>query len=380
MPVSICKVCGTDALEVLDGYETLPRVTSDCRPWPAGGKIAVCSACGGIQKLADDEWLAEISKIYDDYHIYHQSAGGEQQVFFADGSSVSRSSALVDFIVERCCRHIGNGRLIDIGCGNGMALSRFSKALPGWLLDGSELSDKTLDSLRTIPGFRRLFTCPIPEIPTRYNIVSIIHTLEHFADPYGALTDTAQLLEDDGYLLIEVPNIEVSPFDLVVADHLLHFSRNSLSFLVSRAGFKVEDNSDQVLRKELTLLARLGSPAHLRPSPAHEKDTVQRILRWLASNLEKAQAASNVEDFGLFGSSIASQWLYGILGPRVKFFVDEDPSRIGRAIQGIPIISPAEVREGATIYVPLETISVSHLAPRLAGFRGNYVYPPSAEF
>ena len=35
------------------------RITSDCRPWPAGGRLCACQGCGSVQKLVDDAWNRE---------------------------------------------------------------------------------------------------------------------------------------------------------------------------------------------------------------------------------------------------------------------------------------------------------------------------------
>ncbi len=35
-----CIVCDRSLLRTLPAYEHLPRVTSACKPWPAGGQLA----------------------------------------------------------------------------------------------------------------------------------------------------------------------------------------------------------------------------------------------------------------------------------------------------------------------------------------------------
>src|SRR5271169_6164144 len=37
----VCRVCGAAALEEFPQFARLPRVTSDCRPFPAGGRLAM---------------------------------------------------------------------------------------------------------------------------------------------------------------------------------------------------------------------------------------------------------------------------------------------------------------------------------------------------
>ena len=76
-----CRVCAMPALEEMAGYTELPRVTSDCKPFPSGGRLAVCIACGATQKPIDTRWQNEIAAIYRNYEPYFQSAGVEQAVF-----------------------------------------------------------------------------------------------------------------------------------------------------------------------------------------------------------------------------------------------------------------------------------------------------------
>src|SRR5262245_31203781 len=76
-----CHLCGAGALTTISGYAGLNRVTSDCKPWPAGGAIARCGACGLVQTPTTPDWAVEADTIYRQYAIYHQSGGHEQSVF-----------------------------------------------------------------------------------------------------------------------------------------------------------------------------------------------------------------------------------------------------------------------------------------------------------
>src|SRR5580700_810894 len=140
----ICRICGADDLVAIEGYCDLPRVTSDSKPWPRGGSLTVCGACGAMQKRADAVWLDEIDRIYGNYEIYYQSGGAEQPIFAnGNGIGVPRSQKLIEHLVERM--HLPeHGRLLDFGCGTGVALRNFAKARPNWQLNGSELSNRAL--------------------------------------------------------------------------------------------------------------------------------------------------------------------------------------------------------------------------------------------
>ncbi len=376
-----CKVCVDGRLETIEGFAQLPRVTSDCKPWPAGGALACCAACGAIQKLADATWFAEIERIYKGYQIYELSSGSEQVIFSEAGVPQPRSGALVDFIVQNAAT-ADTGKLIDIGCGNGSALTNLSRAMPRWSLYGSELSDAAKPALQRLANFVELYTMPAREIPERFDILTMIHALEHMPDPLASLHDAAHLLNEHGRLFVEIPNVLTSPFDLLIADHLLHFSPAHLAYLASRAGFEVSILRDDLLAKEITMLARRGGSLRDRPAPARTQATVKANIAWLTAVLAEARRVvttvrKTAGKFGLFGTSISGMWLYGALKDGVSFFVDEDASRVGSAFEGVPILSPAQVPAGSTVFVPLHPDVARRVASRHAGSGTAYVEPPS---
>jgi hypothetical protein len=43
-----CSICGNGLLVELAAFRQLRRVTSDCRPWPAGGRLGLGGRTLGI--------------------------------------------------------------------------------------------------------------------------------------------------------------------------------------------------------------------------------------------------------------------------------------------------------------------------------------------
>jgi SAM-dependent methyltransferase len=370
----LCSICAADALEVIPGYSLLPRATSDSRPWPCGGTLAVCTQCGAVQKLPDAQWIEEITRIYRNYEIYHQSSGSEQLIF-GDSGAEPRSKRLVEYVLKQCSPP-ARGKLLDIGCGDGAALRNFSQALPEWNLYGSELSTATLDSLRRIANFEHLFVGPLSEIEERFSLVSLIHTLEHIRNPQKELTAARDLLESNGVLFIEVPDIETSPFDLLVTDHLLHFSRGTLALLVTSCGLRTWALSNKIIFKEITLLARRGKTVVTASDPQRGIRIAKATISWLQDVVATAEAASSQGEMGIFGTAIAGMALYGALRDRVTFFVDEDPNRIGRQYDSRPILSLCDAPKGVPIFLALPSYQALKVADRCFNAGLRCVLPP----
>lgn len=371
-----CQGCG-GRLNKIDAYSHLPRVTSDCKPWPSGGALALCVDCGATQKIPDVVWLDEIRRIYGNYQIYQLSGGVEQVIFLDQGQILPRSAALISFFLREA-NLSDTGRLLDVGCGNGAALANFSKALPKWNLFGTELSDTNLDKLRRIPNFVDLFVSPPKTIPGSFDVISLIHSLEHMTEPLDVLSDNALLLSDNGKIFVEVPDLEASPFDVLVADHLMHFTRPTLAYLAARAGLVVETIRNDVLPKEITLVAHRGVAAPITPDADLGANILRQHLDWLNDVLASAKAAAETTNsFGIFGTSISSMWLYGALSNRAIFFVDEDESRIGGRIDGRPILAIADIPSGSTLYIPLVPSVAKRVMDKCRGRQSDckYVVP-----
>ena len=61
---------------------------------------------------------------------------------------------------------------------------------------------------------------------------------QHMPDPLATLQAAHRMLADGGKLLVQVPDLATSPFDLIVADHRMHFTAATLGHLAARAGLR----------------------------------------------------------------------------------------------------------------------------------------------
>lgn len=350
------------------GFGQLPRVTSDSKPFRPGGRLFVCESCGLAQKIPDAAWLAEIDEIYRDYEMYHQSAAIDQAVFDpVSGRPSGRCEILARRLLET--RAISrSGSLLDVGAGSGAMLAAFSATHDGWKLFGLDLDTRKEAALKSIPRFERLFTGPPKGLQQKFDLVTLVHSLEHFPDPVSTLRTLRRNIADGGRLFVEVINLEKTPFDLIVADHLCHFTPRTLAHLVTRAGLEVEAVRTDWINKEVSLLAvaRPHSPPATGGDPRQAIARTERDIAWLQGVLEHARQAARGGQFGIFGTSVAATWLAAGLGDAVQFFVDEDPAREGRTHLGRPILKPGQIPRGAAVYLAFPREGADAIMRRLS--------------
>ncbi len=166
-------------------------------------------------------------------------------------------------------------------------------------------------------------------------MISLIHVLEHVPEPIAALASLATRLIEGGVIVIQVPDLSANSFDLVIADHLSHFTEESASNLARAAGFEVVASARGVVPKEVSLTLRKASSA--LSSVRLSNDTARQLTSDAFEFLEKwkLQASENGATgipVTIFGSSIAASWVVSLVHDDSYFveeFLDEDPVRQG---------------------------------------------------
>ena len=368
-----CHTCG-GVLSYIAHFPTFLQVTSDCRPWKLQGNLAVCQVCGTVQKPVTEIWLAEADAIYGGYEIYSQSGGVEQSSFDQlTGAAQSRSAKLVDWLT-RGGYIPPEGKLLDIGCGNGAFLRTFGSVYPNWSMTGLELNDRNRSVVEAIPGVERLHVGPIESLSGQFNLITLIHALEHIPNPARFLSSLREKLLPGGILLIEVPNLNTSPFDILIADHCSHFTADTLVKVIEQTPFTVIHLEEDYVPRELTVAIKAREiviDSALEPEQQKSNSDTFQNLHTITAHLDYLQSLLNLAKsvsgpIGIFGTSIAGTWLAGSIQDQVAFFVDEDPNRIGRYHLNKPIVAPDEIKDGSRVLIPLPpTISIK-VAHRLS--------------
>jgi len=362
----VCHCCGATALQVVDAFSTFERVTSDCKPWPAGGRIGWCDACGLAQAVVDERWEAEIREIYAGYTIYSQGGGAEQSVFAAESpKGTLRSDRLVEQLIQSMRLPL-QGRLLDVGCGNGAFLRAFARARPGWELWGTEVDGKYRTEVESIPGVKGLLIGGLGEVTGQFDLVSLIHVLEHIPGPKAALQTIQTKLTLQGRVVIEVPDCVENPFALVISDHCSHFSPAALSTLLSSAGLQAEVVDSWVPREISAVACSMSATPERKSNTLRtQSDWFLARISWLEQVKARANALCRKPNFGIFGAAIAGTWVDAQTNRTAAFFVDEDCSRVGKRHVGRPILSPQEVPKEADVFIALPISAASKLASRL---------------
>ena len=126
-------------------------------------------------------------------------------------------------------------------------------------------------------------------VQPRYDLLLLVHVIEHFLSPRQALMRMAQLLKPGGRLYVECPNL-AAPF--AMRDRLFHFAHihnftpQTLEMLAARCGFRLERLFQSEDRPNLEMLLIRDDPRQLRHADSYAR-TLEAIRRhnWASYHL-----------------------------------------------------------------------------------------------
>lgn len=354
-----CLICSGLNINEFKTYSHLKRVTSDAKLWPEGGHLNICTDCGHVQKKVTEKWLSEIENIYLDYNLYPQSDGHDQAIFSENGEAFKRSSILSDYLKKELSTLSDNANILDYGCGNGEFLSQISKSWPSKNLYGFDISDKFSSQLYKISNFKQILK-PNDNINQKFELITLIHSLEHIYEPLKILNSIKNMLHSSGMLFIQVPDINQNMFDILIADHVSHFTLENLENLLGIAGFKILDSKTDLVAKEITVLAKIKDQDDQNTDNYVMNNQYQinhKIVENYINSLQKfvdiAKKIDDFEEYSIFGTSISATWLTGYC-QNVSYYLDEDPNRIGGTHLGKKILHPNKIiQQSLPIIMPL---------------------------
>lgn len=132
--------------------------------------------------------------------------------------------------------------VLDVGCGSGLSLRAYRDQGFSYVAGVDPAPYDFPEDLVVFPSF-------LDELPSDlggFSLISLWDTLEHIWDFRRLLRSTAKALDEDGLVLICVPNVDSLATRLIreksptfCLDHLNYFSAESLKVLFEQCGLKI---------------------------------------------------------------------------------------------------------------------------------------------
>jgi len=193
-----------------------------------------CQACGFVFQDAAASRATQPDFYTENYRkIYQQSAAPtpkdlrQQQL---------RAEDQIRFLRAQGVQNLA--RVLDIGASSGLFLQALQNEFQA---EGVGVEPgNAYRALAEAQGLRMVTSLPelIASRPERFDLVSLMHVLEHLPDPVGVLRQVREeLLTPQGWLLLEVPNFYAhNSYELA---HLSCFTPHTIVEALSKAGYEI---------------------------------------------------------------------------------------------------------------------------------------------
>lgn len=200
----------------------------------------ICPCCGLVYIDPQPE-AKELEDYYDkEYRKSYQRRDPQNP------KMLSRRELLVKFMSNYLKEDMS---ILEIGCADGALLHDAGLAAKTNKLKGVEINSDLAKKAEEAYGLDVFSGCfeAYDAKDKKFDLVIMQHVLEHCVSPFDVLLKIRELLNEDGALVLEVPDARAPYGDFednfLQLPHLFTFSRKTLKLLLKRAGFTVDKDS-----------------------------------------------------------------------------------------------------------------------------------------
>lgn len=223
----VCNICGAD--------DPRPYCTAPSHYGPERFEVVQCRRC-------------------DLVFVSPRIAGKEEEIATRRAVTINPSAgelreaaARSQFTLRKIGRYRKTRTFLDVGCGRGYLVHEAQAA--GWDAYGVELNAALAAAANAYWKTDRILSESLLQLQPRFagffDVINASQVLEHLTDPRRTITEMTALLRPGGVLSIDVPNVHswryrirgAKEFDPTA--HLYHFSKKTLSDLLTRCGLDV---------------------------------------------------------------------------------------------------------------------------------------------
>ena len=369
-----CRICAAQ-LGSPDYAAAAPALTDSGRLLDMQTEVYVCEACG----LAQSPDIPNVTHFYaHEYKISLQAADHDQLVSLSDGRSMFRTDLQAELVLGLAAPPRG-AAVLDFGCGNASTLRKMTDARPDLRPHVFDVSDDYRASWAEWVAAGQCATHVVPDAwRANFDLVMCHFVLEHVVDVPAVLANLRMLLAPRGVLFLSVPNALANPGDLLVADHLSHFTRGSLANALASAGLEVADINSASFPGALLSVCRARGAT--RDHAAIVLDPEAPALRQAASGwatiesrVREAARVNRGAPAAIYGAGFYGSVIRTLLGPQVGLccFIDANPHLQGSTHMGLPVVAPADTPSGIRLVYaglnPLKARAILEDQPHMKG-------------
>ena len=346
-----CRLCGSEKLQTLIDLGPMPiahrlAVTAEEETPLYPFSVSFCSGCG----------LPQITDPIDPEILY-----GDYNYCFSDWKPQHHVADEIKVIGTV----LNGGALLEVGCNDGMFLGALTEAgmtnVTGVEPNPYAVAYARERGIDVNEGMLTLDLCrEIISSRGRFKVVVARQVLEHLLDVEGFFACAEELLEEDGYLFIDMPDfgtaLAMGDVSMLWEEHVSYFTPEVITAMLVHYGYEpVEERRYNYSGGTVAVLAKrtgaVGNGEEFSRSAAalvkfakSYNSKIDKFAGILREGLSKAREAGfRIVIYGV--GCRACALVNGLsLGSHIDFAVDDQKERQGKFIPGCSLkIRPSEI-------------------------------------
>lgn len=236
-----------------------------------------------------------------------------------------------------------NVKVLDIGCNKAYLISKINKNIKNSFVYGYEKNPYFKKFLKE----KNFFYNYKNNKKIKFDLIIFSHSLMYFKDINQIIKKILNNLSDNGRIFIESPNIESSPFYLLMGDQYYFFSPYSLCKIFAKYNLFTEIFEISKNKSNFLIIFSKNKNKKFK----FKKLNLNYSLRYLLS-IKKFLCQLKFKQLTIFGCTVKAAFLYYYIKDKVNFFVDENVNN--KTFYNLNVKHPKLLLKSNLILVPLK--------------------------
>ena len=362
-----CRLCSTP-LSVAEYSAGAPALLDGGQTRDVPTQVFVCDRCG----LAQSPDFPAMQEFYArEYKVSLDSANHDQIITLGNGKSLFRTDFQKEAVLNLAEPPAG-ANVLDFGSGKAATLKKLRAARPDIVPYVFDVSDDYRPHWTEWIHPDNIATHEIPDAwRGRFGLVTAHFVLEHVAEPAETLRLLAALLAPAGKLYLSVPNSVANPGDLLVVDHLSHFSKGSLNNALLIAGLRPTVINETDFPGALLACCEPSKTTKAVEYPPEAASLRKTAGAWQTTceNLVQAAKLNSNKKAAIYGAGFYGSYIRTVLNDRenIGCFIDANPHLQGAEHLGLPVISPETIPDDiSVVYAGLNPLKARQILSQVS--------------
>jgi len=363
--VKVCKICNRKNLKLIKSdlpvfnHINYKKVSNFC-------VYEKCRFCKLIsisknKKISKTIRLFKLKNYSNSRQTYQKKAAGDKKI------SLYRSEHQAKYILKHLQKK--KIRVLDIGCFDGKLLKFLDKYTKKSEFFGYDINHYLKKKFPKKKNF--FFTTNLGKIRIKFDCIILSHSLQYIKNLKKILITTSRLIDKDGLIIIQVPDIKKNIFYSLMGDQYFVFTEHSLKNVCSYLGLNLQKVEKNYFLNEILLIFKKSKKNTTITRNKHD-DIFEKNINQLKKIQKKIKKMFQYNQFSLLGTTINAAFVDDTLKYRVKNFLDENNKKKKKVFRGKKIIHPRKLKNNDNIILPYSGYKNKIIKKFKKRYKGNF--------